>query len=182
MVKSNQTQSNSVSNTAAVAPASHSNHSNHSNKEYLSKEKFEALTNELEQLKSKKRKEIAEELEFAKSLGDLSENAEYHEAREAQAALEDRISQLESILANAEIVAAHHSNIVEVGSAVTVQKQGDKTKRSYTIVGSEETDMATGKISFKSPLGKALLGKKKGEEFTFKTPAGEVNYTVVSID
>jgi transcription elongation factor GreA len=153
-----------------------------SNKEYLSKEKFKQLTDELENLKTKKRKEIAEELEFAKSLGDLSENAEYHEARESQAALEDRISQLESILASAEIVAAHHSNVVEVGSVVHVQKAGDKAKRTYTIVGSEETDTAAGKISFKSPLGQALLGKKKGEEFTFKTPAGEAKYTVASIE
>ncbi len=154
----------------------------HAGKEYLSKEKFGQLKTELEELKSKKRKEIAEELEFAKSLGDLSENAEYHEAREAQAALEERIAQLESILANAEIVATHHSNIVEVGCVVNVQKVTDKTKRTYTIVGSEETDTAAGKISFKSPLGQALLGKKKGEEFTFKTPAGEMKYAVVSIE
>ena len=154
----------------------------HASKEYLSKERFSQLTTELNELKSTKRKEIAEELEFAKSLGDLSENAEYHEAREAQAALEDRISQLESVLANAEIVVTHHSNIVEVGSVVNVQKVGDKTKRTYSIVGSEETDMAAGKISFKSPLGQALLGKKKGEEFSFKTPAGEMKYVVVSIE
>lgn len=154
----------------------------HANKEYLSKEKFSQLTTELENLKFTKRKEVAEELEFAKSLGDLSENAEYHEAREAQAALEDRISQLESILANAEIVATHHSSVVEVGSVVNVQKISDKTKKTYTIVGSEETDTAAGKISFKSPLGQALLGKKKGDEFTFKTPVGEVKYAVVSIE
>lgn len=152
------------------------------NKEYLSKEKFKLLTAELEELKTVKRKQIAEELEFAKALGDLSENAEYHEAREAQASLEDRILQLESILANAEIVAAHHSDKVEVGAVVHVKKAGDKTARVYTIVGSEEADTAAGKISFKSPLGQALLGKKKGEEFKFKTPAGEVKYTVVSIE
>ena len=155
---------------------------NPNTKEYLSKEKFKALTIELEELKTVKRKQIAEELEFAKGLGDLSENAEYHEAREAQATLEDRILQLESILANAEIVAAHHSDHVEVGSVVHVKKAGDKTERVYTLVGSEETDTATGKISFKSPIGQALLGKKKGEEFKFKAPAGEVKYTVVSID
>jgi len=106
------------------------------NKEYLSKEKFDELNIELENLKSKKRKEIADELEFAKSLGDLSENAEYHEAREAQAALEDRIAQLESILANAEIIGAHHSNVVEVGAVVHVKKTGDKAEKAYTIVGS----------------------------------------------
>ncbi len=152
------------------------------NKEYLSEEKFKLLTVELENLKSVQRKKIAEELEFAKGLGDLSENAEYHEAREAQAALEDRILQLESILANAEIVAAHHSDVVEVGSTVHIKKTGDKVERVYNIVGSEEVDTAAGKISFKSPLGQALLGRKKGEEFKFETPTGVVKYTVVSID
>ena len=155
---------------------------NLNNKEYLSKEKFNLLKSELEELKTVKRKQIAEELEFAKGLGDLSENAEYHEAREAQAALEDRILQLESILANAEIVTTHHSNQVEVGSVVHVKKAGEKAERVYTIVGSEEADTAAGKISFKSPLGQALLGKKKGEEFKFNTPAGEAKYTVVSIE
>lgn len=152
------------------------------NKEYLTKEKFEELQKELETLKFTKRKEIADELEFAKSLGDLSENAEYHEAREAQAALEDRISQLESILASAEIVAVHHSNSVEIGSKVVVKKAGDDTKRTFTIVGSEEIDTASGKVSFKSPIGQSLLGKKKGEEFIVKTPVGDVTYNVVSIE
>jgi transcription elongation factor GreA len=151
-------------------------------KEYLSKEKFDQLTKELEVLKSAKRKEIADKLEFAKGLGDLSENAEYHEAREAQAALEDRIQQLETVLSNAEIVTAHHSDVVDIGSVVHVQKAGDKEKKTYTIVGSEEADTAAGKISFKSPLGQALLGKKKGEEFKFRAPKGEVKYTVTSIE
>jgi transcription elongation factor GreA len=151
-------------------------------KEYLSQEKFEQLKKELENLKTNKRKEIADELEFAKALGDLSENAEYHEARESQAALEERISQLESILSNVEIVATHSSNQVEVGSVVHIQKFTEKTKNTYTIVGSEEADTAAGKISFKSPIGQALLGKKKGEEFKFRTPKGEVKYTVISIE
>ncbi|MEN9649472.1 MAG: hypothetical protein RL094_439 [Candidatus Parcubacteria bacterium] len=151
-------------------------------KEYLTKEKHKELTIELEHLKTVRRKEIAEELEFAKSLGDLSENAEYHEAREAQAALEDRISQLESILSTAEIVKVHHSNTVEIGSKVHVKKTGDKIEKIYVIVGSEEADMAAGKISFKSPLGEAMLGKKKGDEFTFKSPVGVMKYTIVSIE
>lgn len=151
-------------------------------KEYLTKEKHKELTVELEHLKTIRRKEIAEELEFAKSLGDLSENAEYHEAREAQAALEDRIATLESILASAEIVKVHHSNHVEIGSKVHVKKTGDKIEKIYIIVGSEEADMAAGKISFKSPLGEALLGKKKGDEFTFKSPVGEMKYMIVSIE
>lgn len=152
------------------------------NKEYLSKEKFKQLTAELEELKTSKRKEIADELEFAKSLGDLSENAEYHEAREAQAALEDRIATLEKILASAEIVNVHHSSNVEVGSKVHLKKAGEKAEKVYTLVGSEEADFATGKISFKSPLGQAMMGKKKGEEFSFNAPAGTVKYTVVEIE
>ena len=152
------------------------------NKEYLSKEKFKQLTAELEELKTVKRKEVADELEFAKSLGDLSENAEYHEAREAQAALEDRISQLESILASAEIINAHQSTKVEVGSKVHVKKVGDKTDKTYTLVGSEEADMALGKISFKSPLGQAMLGKSKSDEFSFNAPSGMVKYVVVEIE
>lgn len=151
-------------------------------KEYLTKEKHKELTIELEHLKTVRRKEIAEELEFAKSLGDLSENAEYHEAREAQAALEDRIATLESVLASAEIVKAHSSNTVEIGSKVHVKKTGDKAEKIYMIVGSEEADMAAGKISHKSPLGEAMLGKKKGDEFTFKSPVGVMKYTIVSIE
>ena len=152
-----------------------------SQKEYLSKERFKELTEELKVLKTEKRKEIAKELEYAKSLGDLSENAEYQEARESQAALEDRITTLESVLSHVEIVAVHHSNIVEVGASVEVKRTGDTKTKKYTIVGSEESDMLAGKISFKSPLGHALMGKKKGDEFTFKTPAGVAKYTVVSI-
>ncbi len=151
------------------------------NKEYLTQARFEELQHELKSLKFDKRKEIADELEFAKSLGDLSENAEYHEAREAQAALEDRISQLESILASAEIVSTHKSDTADIGSKVTVQKKGEKETHVYIIVGSEEIDTAAGKVSFKSPIGQALLGKKKGENFTVVTPTKEVEYTVVSI-
>ena len=153
-----------------------------SQKEYLSKERFKELTAELEQLKTVKRKEIASELEYAKSLGDLSENAEYQEARESQAALEDRITTLENVLSHVEIVAVHHSNVVEVGSRIKVKKSTDKESKTYTIVGSEESDMVAGKISFKSPLGHALMGKKKGEEFTFKTPGGVAKYTVISLE
>lgn len=151
-------------------------------KDYLSKARHEELKKELEFLKTVKRKEIAQDLEFAKSLGDLSENAEYHEAREAQAALEDRISQIENVLANAQIIDAHHSDKVEIGSIVHVKTSVSKVEKIYTIVGTEEADMSSGKISFKSPVGQALLGKKKGDKFKFKTPAGEMEYHVVSIE
>jgi transcription elongation factor GreA len=151
------------------------------NKEYLTQAKFEELQHELKTLKFDKRKEIADQIEFAKSLGDLSENAEYHDAREAQAALEDRIAQLESVLANAEIVAVHKSDVADIGSKITVQKKGEKDSRIFIIVGTEEIDTAEGKVSFKSPIGQSLLGKKKGEEFIVKTPTKEVTYSVVSI-
>jgi len=150
-------------------------------KEYLTKEKLKELEAELHALKTVRRKEVAESLEAAKSLGDLSENAEYQEARELQATIEERIMKLEGIVKNAVIVERHHSDSVDIGSSVMVKKDGDKAERSYTIVGSEEADMATGKISYVSPLGKALMGKKKGDVFTFATPAGSVKYSVVKV-
>jgi transcription elongation factor GreA len=153
-----------------------------SQKEYLSKEKFEQLSHELEQLKTVKRKEIADSLEFAKQLGDLSENAEYHEAREEQAATEDRILKLETILKSAEIMSLHHTTEVDIGSTVTVRKDGEKEKMTYKIVGSEESNMAEKKISFRSPLGQSMMGKKKNDSFTFAAPKGKVTYTILAIE
>ena len=152
-------------------------------KEYLSKEKFEEFKKELEFLISTKRKEIAQDLDYARSLGDLSENAEYQEAREAQANLEDRISKLELIVKNAVIVDnKHETGKISIGSTVTVVKDGDKTEKKFVIVGSEEADLATGKISFVSPIGAGLLGKKKGEEVAVQTPRGEVRYKILGIE
>ena len=157
-------------------------------KEYLTKEKYEELEKELQELKTIRRKEIAENLEYAKSLGDLSENQEYQEARDEQAVVEDRISKLESMLKNAAIVSMHNSDVVAAGSVITVEKETDpakdgagKSKRIFTIVGSEEADAASGKISVKSPLGQAALGKSKGESFSFQTPAGLMVYKIVDL-
>lgn len=150
-------------------------------KSYLTKEKYKEFEEELEDLKTSKRQEIAKNLEYARSLGDLSENAEYHDARDAQAKLEDRINYLEDVLKGAEIIKKHNSDVVELGTTVTVQKKGDKDKKEYDIVGQEEADMLAGKISNTSPLGKALLGNKKGETFTFETPKGSVEYKVLDI-
>lgn len=151
-------------------------------KEYLTKEKHAALLAELDHLKKDRRKEIAQNLEFAKALGDLSENAEYHDAREEQAEVEDRILKIEHVLKYSEIVAPHHSTMVELGTTVTVKKEGDKGNTVYKIVGSEEANMAEGKISFKSPLGQAMLGKKKGDTFKFTAPKGVFSYKVVEIE
>lgn len=147
--------------------------------EYLTKEKFDEFTAELAELKGKKRKEVAESLEYAKSLGDLSENAEYHEARDVQATIEDRIAKLEELLKTATIVSGNHTDAVSVGSIVTVEREGKKL--SYTIVGSEESDPTQNKISIRSPFGQAILGKKKGDKFSFKAPSGEITYKIAEI-
>jgi transcription elongation factor GreA len=152
-----------------------------SEKEYLTKEKYEQLQAELHELETVKRKEIAEHLEYARSLGDLSENAEYHDARTAQAEIESRIEQIHYYLKNAEIIKPHHSEIIEVGSSVKIKKEKESEATVYQIVGTEETDMASNKISHQSPMGSAMLGKKVGDNFSFKTPKGNVNYVVVSI-
>ncbi len=150
------------------------------NNQYLTKDKFEELTKELEQLRTIGRREVAEELEYSKQLGDLSENAEYHAARERQALLEDRIGKLDTLLKAATIVDSHHTDVVTIGSVVEIQKEGQPAV-IYTIVGSEEADMASKKLSITSPLGTALKGKKKSESFAFQTPKGKVTYKVINI-
>lgn len=151
-------------------------------KEYLSPEKFEELKQELHHLKTVRRKEIAESLEYARSLGDLSENAEYQEARDLQAAIEERISKLEYILANADIVSHKKSDVVSLGSKVVTQKVGEKEKHNYEIVGTEEANMLERKISYMSPLGEAMMNKKKGDQFTFQTPNGKQEYKIIDVE
>ena len=152
-------------------------------KEYITLEKKTQLEEELTTLKTTKRKEIAGALEYAKSLGDLSENAEYSQAREDQAHLEDRIAEVEYILKHAEIAEKHHAGRVEVGATVNVIKKGETKVISFTIVGSEESNVEEGKISNESPLGEALVGKVKGEVTSFRKPNGEtVEYTIKSVD
>lgn len=151
------------------------------NKEYLSKEKFKELKKELTHLKDTRRKEIAESLEFAKSLGDLSENAEYQEARQDQAETEDRIKQIESLLQKAELVSITKKEIVAVGSVVTIKRSDKKTKQTYTLVGAEESNIAESKISYKSPIGEALIGKTKNAVIVCKIPTGEVKCEIIDI-
>jgi transcription elongation factor GreA len=151
-------------------------------KEYLTQEKFDGLGKELEQLKTVRRKEVAEELEYAKGLGDLSENAEYQEARNNQATIEERIAKLEDILKRAVIINEkdHTTDVVNIGSTVTVKKDAGPSV-VYKIVGSEESDMSQNHVSIRSPFGSAALGKKKGDQFTYATPAGKMTYKVVDI-
>jgi transcription elongation factor GreA len=148
--------------------------------EYLTLEKKTLLENELRMLMSVRRKEIADALEYAKSLGDLSENAEYHQAREDQANCEDRIIHIEQILKNVVLVETGTTGVVHVGSTVTVQKKGEKGEKTFALVGSEEADSISGKISNESPLGEALIGKKKGDKVTVHAPKGDIEYTIIA--
>ena len=148
---------------------------------YLSKEKFDELTAELEHMKTVRRREIAEQLEYARSLGDLSENAEYEEARNLQAATEDRIRVIEGELSRARIIEHSKGNTVSLGTFVTIQKQGEKEEHTYEIVGSAEANMQELKLSHLPPLGSALMEKKKGDTFAFDTPKGAQRYKIVGI-
>jgi len=140
--------------------------------DYITKEKRKALEIELKDLKGPKRKEILASLEYAKSLGDLSENAEYHQTREEQGKLEERIAKIEKILQFSQNVLKSGGDIIEVGSTVIVQKQNSGENKTYTIVGFEEADMVKGKIS---------NSKKKGDNISFKTPNGTVHYKIINV-
>jgi len=112
----------------------------------------------------------------------LSENAEYQEARDMQSAIEERIGYLEKTIKEAKIVSPDsHGDVVGLGSTVAIQKDGDKDKKEYTIVGSDEANIYDRKLSYLSPLGEALMGKKKGDEFEFETPVGKQKYTVLKV-
>lgn len=150
---------------------------------YLTSEKFEELKKELEHLKTVRRKEIAESLEYARSLGDLSENAEYQEARDMQAAIEERITHLEQVIKEAKIVTADNKgDVVGLGSEVCIQQDGVKGNICYTIVGSEEANIHDKKLSYLSPLGEALMGKEKGEAIEFETPNGKQKYKLLKVE
>jgi len=153
-------------------------------KEYISAEKKKELEDELAELKGPRRKVILDSIEFAKSLGDLSENAEYQQAREDQGKLEERILKIEHILKTSIIVSKNikHEESISIGSIVSVQKVGSKDINNFQIVGSEEADVSQNKISNKSPLGEALLGKQKDDLVSFKSPTGVVEYKILAVN
>ena len=146
----------------------------------ISPEGKKRMEAELSELKTVKRKEIVERIELAKEHGDLSENAEYNQAREEQAFIEGRILELENILKNAVIAENHDNSQVQVGSTVILLSSDKQLK--FTIVGSHEGDPAQGLLSCDSPIGQAVLGRLKGEEVTVETPRGLTVYTVKSIN
>lgn len=148
----------------------------------VSQEKFDEMVKELEYLKTERRTEIAKNLEYARALGDLSENAEYQEARDLQAATEERIKKLDEMLKNTKIITdGKKKDEVGFSSKVTIKREGSDDEHEYTIVGSEEADMRVKKLSHVSPLGAALMGKKKGDTFTFETPGGKQTYTIEKV-
>jgi transcription elongation factor GreA len=150
--------------------------------QYLTSEKLEEFKKELNYLITEKRKQVVENLEYTRKLGDLSENAEYQEARQAQAEVEGRIGHLENLIKTALIVDGQRGDLAGIGSTVKIQKVGEKDIRTYLIVGSEESDMATGKISNISPLGQALVGKKSGDTLNVITPKGSISYKLISLE
>lgn len=147
----------------------------------MTKERYEELRDELENLKKEGRNEIAERLKKAKEFGDLSENAEYAEAKEAQAKVESRIIELENILRNSSIIKkSTGKKIIDLGVTITVKK-GDKDFK-YTIVGSNEANPEKNMISNESPLGMAFVGKKAGDTVDVETPKGKMKYHIISIE
>ena len=150
-------------------------------KEFITLTKKQELEAELFERKTTLRDAIGERVATARALGDLSENAEYHAARNEQGKNESRIMEIEDILKRAEIIQRTDSGIVELGATVVVKKQGDETEKTFMVVSETEADIAQGKISTSSPMGSAMVGKKVGEDFSMITPRGEVCYTIISI-
>lgn len=148
---------------------------------FVTADGLEKLRAELDQLKSVKRKEIAERIQEAKELGDLSENAEYSEAKEEQSFIESRILELEAITRNISIIQkTKKTGLIQLGSTFEVENSQNK-KFTYTLVGKSEASPTQGKISNESPLGQAFLGKKQGETVAVAVPAGTINFTITTV-
>ncbi len=154
----------------------------------VTKEGLKKIKDELELLKTKKRAEIAQRLKEAISYGDLSENAEYEEAKNEQAFIEGRILELEKQIKNARIITEHtdtkatKGKVIEIGSIVTVRNKTDNDEpETYTIVGSMEADPIEHKISNESPIGRALLGNEKGDNVEVVAPAGKFKYEILKV-
>lgn len=150
----------------------------------MTQEGFEEMTKELQELKTVKRKDISEKIRAARGFGDLSENSEYDEAKNEQAIVEARILQLEEQLKNAKIVDREKLNrdVISVGSVVKILDMDFNEEMEYRIVSSVEITGAMNTITDESPVGKALLGHKKGDVVEVKAPAGEFRLQVVSVD
>ena len=153
-------------------------------KEPITLQGLEKLKRELAELKNIKRPKIVEAIAEARAHGDLKENAEYHAAREQQAYTESRIIEINDLIARANVVdilSLEKSNTVIFGSTVEVSELESKEKKIYKIVGKDEADIKKNLIYFRSPIGKALIGKNKNEIVTVKTPSGEKNFEILEV-
>lgn len=150
---------------------------------FLTAEGLKKLESELDELKTVKRKEVAERIKQALAFGDISENSEYDEAKNEQAQLEERIAKLEGVLRNAKLIDEDDisTDVVSVGSKVVVNDLEYDEEMEYTIVGSAEANPFEGKISNESPVGSALLGRKTGETVEVQVPDGVIKYKIVTI-
>jgi transcription elongation factor GreA len=150
---------------------------------YLTSDGAAKLQAELDELKGPKRDEMAKRLRSAIQMGDLSENADYHKAKEDQSFMEGRIQELDHLLKNATIVDVTElsTDTIQVGSCVTVQ-EGDYPEETYFLVGAKEADPQNGKISNESPIGQALMGCRVGDEVTATTPGGEIKLKILKIE
>lgn len=150
---------------------------------YLTPEGLKKLKDELNELKTKGRKDMANQIAEARDKGDLRENAEYDAAKEAQGLLELKISKLENTIANAKIVdpSKMDNSKVNIMSNVTIKNKANGMKLTYKIVAEEEADLAQGKISIKSPIGKGLIGKKLGDTAEIEAPAGKIQFEILEI-
>jgi transcription elongation factor GreA len=146
---------------------------------YLTKEGFNELAGKLQELKTVRRREIADAIHAAKEQGDLSENAEYVQAKEEQQRIEEQIAELEVTVKHARIITTIDSSEVRIGNTVTLDCAG--SEKVYQIVGSKEADPLNGKISNESPVGQALLNRKQGDTVSIPTPAGSKDCKVVGI-
>ena len=154
-------------------------------KEYrISAERLEELQKELTYLKTVREKEVAEQIKEARSFGDLSENSEYDEAKNEQGKLYSRMAELEEILSNYTIIddSEKSADMIHVGTTVVVKDLEFDEEETYEIVGSQEADPMNGRISEESPFGKALLGRKVGEEVIVEAPAGNLHYQILKIE
>ena len=154
-------------------------------KEYrISAERLEELKQELTYLKTVREKEVAELIKEARSFGDLSENSEYDEAKNEQGKLYSRMAELEEILSNYTLIedAERSADMIHVGTTVVVKDLEFDEELTYEIVGSQEADPMNGRISEESPFGRALLGRKIGEEVIVEAPAGNIKYKILKIE
>lgn len=151
-------------------------------KTLITKEGIEKMQKELEDLRTTKRAEVAQRLKEAIAMGDLSENSEYDEAKNAQAFLEGRIVQLEQQIRTAQIIVKGKKNRIDVGSTVTIEDMEEYVKETVTIVGSAESNPFEGRISNESPVGRALVGAKAGDIVEADAPNSVIKYKVISID